>query len=82
VADDRGGPVVRTRPAHGGFPGEVVVRLPVPDADGFVPLGFTWILLDALRRLPEEWLAMTCGATIEEVREARGWTRVRSRTQG
>lgn len=61
------------RPAHGGFPGEVVVRLPPANPEGLVPLGFAWVTLESLRTLPEFGLAAVCGATIAEVREARGW---------
>jgi hypothetical protein len=71
---------VIVRPAHGGFPGEVVVRLPPANSQGLIPLGFTWIDGVTLAVAPEWWLAERTGATIEEVREARGWTGVRSRT--
>lgn len=68
------------RPAHGGFPGEVVVRLPPANPEGLVPLGFTWVHVEVLRRVPEVLLAERTGASLDEVREARGWAGVRDRT--
>lgn len=72
---------MRTRPTHGGFPGEVVVRLPPTDANGLLPLGDVWVHVDAVRSLPASVLAAFTGATEDEVREARGRTDVRHRTQ-
>jgi hypothetical protein len=70
------------RPAHGGYPGEVVVRLPAADRDGFVPLAATWVDAGTLAVAPAWWLAEWTGASLEEIREARGWTDVRDRTSG
>lgn len=61
-----------TRPAHGGYPGEVVVSLPPADRNGLVPLGFTWVAVEALAGAPEAWLAERTGASLDEVRQARG----------
>lgn len=68
------------RPAHGGFPGEVVVRLPPTDAFGLLPLGDTWLDVETLRSLPATVLAPFCGVEVEDVLAARGWTDVRHRT--
>jgi hypothetical protein len=71
-----------SRPAHGGYPGEVVVRLPATDPMGFLPLGDLWVEVGTLRSWPVGALAAISGATEEEVLEARGWTDVRYRTRG
>lgn len=73
---------MRTRPAHGGFPGEVVVRWPATDAHGLLPLGDVWVDIETLRALPASVIAAFSGATVEEVYAARGWTDVRHRTPG
>lgn len=50
-----------SRPAHGGFPGEVVVRWPSTDAFGLLPLGEVWIHVSALATVPATVLASFCG---------------------
>jgi hypothetical protein len=66
---------VRTRPAHGGFPGEVVVRAPEPcrlgmgfDARGFLHLGEALIHVEALRALSIDAVAEMTGVPVEDLR--------------
>lgn len=61
------------RPAHGGYPGEVLVRVPATDAHGLLPLGSAWTDVETLRSMPDVDLAELTGATVEEVRQARGF---------
>ena len=71
------------RPAHGGYPGEVLPRREPPSPFGsFVPLGDHLVHVAVFEDVPAGILAAACGVSEEDVRAAADWTGPRHRTPG